>query len=98
MMRPYLLSLLLLPLLASGCAAQGNSVQAQCQRTANNNPEVQDLLAKKAGSGTPIGQSIFDPGPARQAAYLSCMRARAGLPEEGGVEPVRHPDTTFQLF
>ncbi len=89
-----LLLLILLPLL--GCtAAPSASRQANCEALVDSDPEIRSLEAKQAGSTSPKQSAIFDPVPLRQVKMKACLH---GYPVSGGVEPVRHPNFTFDLF
>ena len=74
-----------LALLLAGCAAPVAPETAACERQANADPEVRELIMK--GAGNPHFQLDNQPqlAEARQRATRTCLRAR-GLAPRGGVE------------
>ena len=98
MRRALLLLLpLSLPMLVGACGGLSPTRQASCEDLVNSDPEVRDLTLKYAGSAgsSPNQASMFDPAPVRRAKMKACLQ---GYPIDGGVEPVRHPNYTFDLF
>jgi len=93
-MRALLLPLVLLPLL--GCTvAPAGSRQANCQALVNSDPEIRDLTMKYPGAFSPKDAGTFDPTPLRREKMKACMQ---GYPVNGGVERVKSPNYTFDLF
>jgi hypothetical protein len=86
---------LLLLLVLAGCANSNNPRYANCAALVNSDPEIRDLMAKYAGSATFYQQSQFDPTPLRNAKMQACLH---GSSINTGVEPVRRPNVTFDLF
>ena len=79
----------LLCLLLAGCASHyaDNSPQAYCERQANNDPAVQELISQEMGSG---GTNIYTDAKIKELkrqALQRCLLAK-GVPVRGGVEPV----------
>ncbi len=96
MIRPLLILLPLaaLPLALAACASN-NPRQASCAAQVNADPQIRDLTRKYAGAATQDQMMMFDPQPLRRAKMNACLH---GYPGQGGVEPVRTPAYTFDLF
>ncbi len=76
---------LLLGVMLAGCA--GNTPEAQCQRQAAQDPEVQNIYARTSGYYTFTGEQRDDLAQATRQAVMRCMRAK-GLAPPGGVQPI----------
>jgi hypothetical protein len=74
----------LLLLALAGCAASSdNSPQAQCERQANEDPEVKAIVLQP-------WVDTYKLSIARREALRTCLRKK-GVPQPGGVEPVQRP-------
>ncbi len=84
--------LLLVPVLgavlALGACASDDSPQAQCRRSAYDDPTVKDLTIRSLGSQGTAAELRADLNDAVNAATVRCLRAR-GLAPPGGVEKER---------
>lgn len=71
----------------SACTATSGQLtdQQACERQANEDPVVKDMLLKAAGSPHYLLDEQDEIRAARQAATLRCLRAR-GVIRPGGVE------------
>lgn len=85
---------LLLLLCALASCAQPNTPQAQCERQADDAPEVRDMVAKGAGSEVYFKEHQYELRDVRRRAVLACLRAR-GLASAGGVEAPRRSNSLF---
>lgn len=74
-------------LLLAGCAAP-DTPQAACERQAENDPTVHELVIKGLGGEAFRNNSQDELRFARQQAVVACLRAR-GVAPPGGVEPHR---------
>jgi hypothetical protein len=99
MRKLALLFPMLLPGALLGCAGAAGpqaSLRSRCEAQINADPEIRNLTLKYAGStNSPAQAAMFDPRPLREVKMKACLQ---GYPVNGGVEPVKHPDTTFDLF
>jgi hypothetical protein len=87
-------ALLLLPLALAACGSN-NPRYAQCAAQVNADPQIRDLTQKYAGASSADQMMQFDPTPLRQEKMKACLQ---GYPTTSGVEPVRHPRYTIDLF
>ena len=83
MMRAALLLMLL-----AGCSTNENPEQRACDRQANDDPAVKELIIKGAGNPYFRNNSQEELRFAKQQARLVCLRSR-GLAPAGGVERQR---------
>ncbi len=77
-----------LALLLAGCGAPEKPDEAACERQAENNPAVHELIIKGLGNPAFQAESQQSLALARRQATLACLRSR-GLAPPGGVEPRR---------
>lgn len=86
-------ALLLLSCALASCA-QPNTPEAQCERQADEAPEVRELRVKAAGNDVFFKEHQYEIRDARRRATLACLRAR-GLAPAGGVEAPRRSNSLF---
>lgn len=77
-----------LVLLLAGCSTADTPGEAACERQAENNPAVKELIIKGLGNPAFQAESQQSLALARRQATLACLRSR-GLAPPGGVEPPR---------
>lgn len=77
----------LLALLLAGCAAS-DPREAACERQAENDPAVRELIIKGVGNPAFLAASQEELAFARRQAVVACLRGRGQAPR-GGVEPQR---------
>jgi hypothetical protein len=87
-------ALLLLPLALAACGSN-NPRYAQCEAQVDADPEVRQLTLRYAGASSADQMMQFDPRPVRQDKMKACLH---GYPTTGGVEPIRKPRYTLDLF
>ena len=85
-MRPAFIALLLL----AGCGPRPTPEMAGCERQADRDPVVQDLIMKGAGSEHFMIENQARLREARQRAMAVCLRTQ-GLAPRGGVEGRKTP-------
>lgn len=83
-------------LLLAGCAQAGNAPDAVCDREANNDPVVKDIIMKQAGVSWLAFSYPNALENARDRAKRACLARIGGLPAGGGVEPVGRPESSFK--
>ncbi|MBN8889677.1 MAG: hypothetical protein BGP12_17750 [Rhodospirillales bacterium 70-18] len=86
-MKYAALSLLLALGACASLSQDAGMTDAACRQKALDAPEVQDRIAKMAGSyRTEWGEPSLE--DLKHLAYVRCLRAK-GLAPKGGVEPVK---------
>jgi len=95
-MKPGMKRAFLLLLLLGGCAAEGTSPDAVCERESYDDPTVQRLIMIRAGNQTLAPAQREELNSARQQAKQACLRRLGQMPAGGGVEPVRRPTSLFR--
>ena len=78
----------LLLVLLAGCGTNESPDQRACDRQANDDPAVKELIIKGVGNPYFQNNSQEQLRVARQQARLACLRSR-GLAPAGGVERQR---------
>jgi hypothetical protein len=74
----------LLVIVLAGCSASSNnSPQAQCERQANEDPEVRAIYQQP-------WIDTYKLSIAKHEALQTCLRHK-GVPQPGGVQPVQKP-------
>ena len=81
MTRAALLFLLVL----SACAAPQSPDEAACERQADNDPAVRELIIKGAGNPHFMMESQDELRAAKRAATVRCLKSR-GILQQSGVE------------
>ena len=90
-MKYLVLMALLLP---AACAGNKPPEVAACERQADDDATVRDLLLKSAGSEHFQIEHAQDLKDAKARATQACLRRR-GLAPPGGVEAPRRPNSLF---